>query len=44
MKAQMKELRDEEKANEALTKFVKAKGLTGGFLEDFQTEFDDYME
>jgi hypothetical protein len=40
----MKELREQEKAEESLNRFIKEKNIDGEFLEDFQQEFDDYME
>lgn len=44
IKEAVKEAREQEKAEEQLASFIKEKNISGEFLEDFQSEFDDYME
>lgn len=44
LKQQIKEAREQEKAEDYLSTFISDKKLSGWFLEDFQQEFDDYME
>lgn len=44
LKQQMQEIRDQEEWEKVLSKFIADKHISGEFLEDFQQEFDDYME
>lgn len=44
LKQQMQEIREQEEGEKTLSKFIAEKNISGEFLEDFQQEFDDYME
>lgn len=44
LKAEIKAVREQERSEELLSKFIDNKKIKWDFLEDFQSEFDDYME
>ena len=44
LKQQMQEIKDQEEWEKVFAKFIADKRIEWDFLEDFQQEFDDYME